>query len=110
MNSEFVREATFRELIAAFGESAEVTLVGAVGGFYLSIGTPSGAKRLASSKGDARLFTLPHAARYLRILGLQRFTVDTSAHQAGRIRKARPDRAAAMRKTRTNMQQQPLIG
>ena len=110
MSSDFVREATFRELVAAFGASADVTLVGAVGGFCLSISTPSGAKRLASSKGDPRLFTLPHAARYLRTRGLQRFTVDTSKYQAGRIRKARPDRAAAMRNTRTSMRQQPLIG
>lgn len=63
MSGDFVREATFRALVAALGASADETLVGAVGGFSLSTSTPNGAKRLASSKGDLRLFTLPHAAR-----------------------------------------------
>jgi hypothetical protein len=41
-------------------------------------------------------------------MGVSRFEVDMTGYQPGRLRKARPDRAQALRLTRTKMQQQPF--
>lgn len=66
-------------------------------------------KALATSKGSIRLFaSLDTAGAFVRDLGLPRFDVDMTGHQPGRLRKPRPDRAEALRHTRTKMQQQPL--
>lgn len=46
---------------------------------------------------------------FLRQVGIEMFEVDARFYQPGRIRKARPDRAEALRKTRTTPRQQELL-
>jgi len=66
-------------------------------------------KTLVTSRGQVRLFaSLGTAGLFIRDLGISRFEVDMSQYQPGRLRSARPDRAVALRLTRTKMQQQPL--
>lgn len=67
-------------------------------------------RTLLTSRDKIRLFaSLDTAAAYLRNVGLERFEVDTSKYVPGRLRKPRPDRAEALRRTRTSMRQQPLV-
>jgi hypothetical protein len=64
---------------------------------------------LITSRGKVRLFaSLDTAAALMKDIGLSRFQVDMAGHQPGRLRSPRPDRAEALRLTRTRMQQQPL--
>ena len=64
---------------------------------------------LATSRGAIRLFaSLDTASIFVKELGIERFEVDMTDHQPGRLRSARPDRAEAMRLSRTKMQQQDL--
>ena len=62
-------------------------------------------------RGEPSVF-LPRStqqAHSIRDVGLPRFNVDMTGHEPGRLRKARPDRAEALRQTRTKMLQQPLF-
>lgn len=66
-------------------------------------------KLLERSRGGPRLFaSLDTAAAFVREIGLPRFEVDMTDYQPGRLRKARPDRAEALKRTRTRMKQQSL--
>lgn len=70
----------------------------------------NGEKVLARQRGGTRLFaSLNSAGAFICDLGLPRFDVDMSGHVPGRLRKARPDRAEAMRRTRTKLHQEPLF-
>lgn len=69
----------------------------------------AGERTLENVRGDVRLFTLDNASKFLKSIGLCRFEVDTSAYEEGRIRKARPDRSAALKSTGTRPRQQSLI-
>jgi hypothetical protein len=103
-----MKEQTLRELVkGGFVDSAVV--VGQRGGYGVAIQRGSSKSFLATSKGEARLFTLETAARFLRQMGITRFEVDASSYEPGRIRKARPDRAEALRKTRTTPRQAILV-
>ena len=73
------------------------------------IGT-NGEKILARQRGGTRLFaSLDSAGAFIHDLGLVKFDVDMRGHVPGRLRKARPDRAEAMRKTRTKLKQDLLF-
>jgi hypothetical protein len=103
-----IKEPVLRELVNA---SAQVSAVisGEGNGFALMIRLGDAEKSLATSRGNIRLFaSLDTAGAFVRGIGISRFEVDMTRHQPGRLRKARPDRAEAMRLTRTRMQQQPL--
>lgn len=66
-------------------------------------------KTLATTRGTIRVFaSLDTVGAFIRDVGLPRFDVDMSRHEPGRLRKARPDRAEALRHTRTKMQQQNI--
>ncbi|WP_093646304.1 hypothetical protein [Paraburkholderia aspalathi] len=102
-------EATFRELLLA-GSINSVAAVGKEGGFVVVICYGTSERLLASTRGGARVFpNLTTLATFLRKLGATVFTVDTNGYVSGRVRKARPDRAAALRKTRTTPRQASLI-
>jgi len=102
-------EATFRELLLA-GAINSVAAIGREGGFVVVIRYGSSERLLASMRGGARVFpNLTTLATFLRKLGATVFTVDTDGYVTGRVRKARPDRAAALRKTRTTPRQASLI-
>ncbi len=108
MQTDVIKETTLRELVDANSISS-VCAVGQAGGYAISVRYGEVERLLASTRGDVRLFSLTHAARFLRDLGLAKFEVDASSFQPGLMRKARPDRAEAMRRTRTKMQQSNLI-
>ncbi|MFM0335042.1 hypothetical protein [Paraburkholderia fungorum] len=105
---QIIKETTLRELQQA--ESVASVLVrGLTGGYALVIRCGDNERLLATTRGETRLFSLESAGRFLRELGISKFEVDTSEYEPGRLRKARPDRAAALRKTRSTPVQATLI-
>jgi hypothetical protein len=103
-----MREQTLRELVSG-GFARSATVVGQRGGYGISIRHGTAESFLSTSRGEPRLFTLETAARFLRQIGISRFEVDSSNYEPGRIRKPRPDRAEALRKTRTTPRQTTLV-
>lgn len=108
MSADTIREQALRELTAA-GTSMRICMVGRSGGFALEVRCENYSRQLATSRGALRLFSLPTATSYIRSLGLTTFEVDAAKYLPGRIRKPRPDRAAALRGTRTRLRQAPLL-
>src|SRR3569832_478673 len=106
--SATIKEASFRELVAA-GSIASECVVGQNGGYAVTERCGTAESTLASTRGEFRLFTLDRASTFLRALGLFRFDVDSTDYEPGRLRKPRPDRAEALRKTRTRPIQETLI-
>lgn len=96
-----IRESTLRELAAA-GSVDRVRLQGQRGGFSIVLTCGAVERVLATVRGEVRLFSLSSAALFIRDLGVSRFEVDVTNYELGRLRKPRPDRAAALRATRTN--------
>lgn len=104
-----VKEALLRELIKA-GSPCTACVMGEVGGFSITFHYGTLSRTLSSSRGGTRRFaSLNTAADFLKQLGINRFEVDARYYEPGRIRKARPDRAEALRKTRTIPRQQELL-
>lgn len=106
--SATVKETTLRELVMS-GTIAGACAVGQQGGYAIEVQCGSSVRTLATSRGDVRLFTLERASAFLTTLGITRFEVDATRYQPGRLRKPRPDRAEALRKTRTRPVQEPLL-
>jgi hypothetical protein len=89
--------------------SIGATVNGQQRGYSLLVRIGGGQRTLITSRGGVRLFaTLDTAGAFVRDLGIPKFGVDMSGHAPGRLRKPRPDRAVALRGTRTKLQQQPL--
>ena len=103
-----MREQTLREL-AASGAVHSVLVLGMRGGYGISIQLGAVEGLLESSRVEVRLLTLETATRLLRQMGIPRFRVDATNYEPGRMRKPRPDRAEALRKTRTNPRQELLL-
>jgi hypothetical protein len=103
-----IKEPVLRELVQA-DTSVGATVSGQERGFALQVRLGGGQKILVTSRGAVRLFaSLDTVGAFVRDLGIPHFEVDMSGHAPGRLRKARPDRAEAMRRTRTKLQQQPF--
>jgi hypothetical protein len=103
-----IKETVLRELIQA---STELTarIVGRDNGFIVLFRLASGEKALVTTRGAMRFFaSLNTAAAFLGDMGLLRFEIDISHYRPGRLRSPRPDRAAALRLTKTKLRQQPL--
>ena len=65
---------------------------------------------LGTSRGPVRRFgSIDTVGLFLRDLALHRFSVDLADYQPGRVRGPRPDRAEALRKTRTSPKQAQLL-
>jgi len=104
-----MKEIVLRELVRS-GVGAKGLVVGSERGFAIVLQIDKTDRTLVTSRERVRLFaSLDTAGAYLRSIGLDRFEVDMSKYVRGRLRKARPDRAEALRKTRTSMRQQPLV-
>lgn len=104
-----IREGTLRDLAAA-NTLNDVRLVGERGGFALSVRLGDGRVVLETVRGERRLFvSLNTAARFLGDLGVHRFEIDAAEFLPERVRPARPDRAEALRRTRTSPQQGALL-
>lgn len=104
-----LREPTVRELIEA-GSITTAHAVGRSGGFAVMFRCGAVERCLASARGGVRLFSnLTTLGIYLQRLGISGFEVDMSNYQPGRLRPPRPDRAEALRKTRTRLRQADLL-
>lgn len=104
-----ITETTLRELIKA-GSVSSAVLVGQRGGFAVGVSFADSDRFLSTTRGEVRLFAnLNTAAHFLSRFGLVKFEVDATEYVPCRLRKARPDRAAALRKTRTTPEQQSLL-
>lgn len=103
-----IKASLVRELVQATGDM-QATAVGTTGGFTLLFRVGESEKTLVGSRGGVRIFaSLDTAGSFVRELGVPRFEVDMTQYQAGRLRGPRPDRAEALRSTRTRPRQQPL--
>ncbi len=106
---EPITQKMLMELVR-IGRLDEAILVGRPGGFELLVRYGSFERTLCGARGAARTFAaLNTAAGFLRTLGLQKFSVDTSGFEPGRLRKPRPDRATALKKTKTRPTQLSLL-
>lgn len=104
-----IKETTLRALIEA-GSNWAACVIGEAGGFSIEFSQGDTVRRLASTRGETRKFaSLNTALDFLKNLGIHTFTVNGAAYRRGRIRKPRPDRAEALRKTRTLLRQQDLL-
>src|SRR5665213_418301 len=100
-----IKESTLRELVDA-QSVRNARLVADGSGFAMVVRSGVTERALASTRGQVRLFaSLNTAAEFLRRIGLSSFEVDVANYARGRLRAARPDRAAAMARTRTNPRQ-----
>ena len=111
---ESVAEATLRELRGSGVAIDPVVVAVPDGGFalVLAYGSPGREVRkvLGTSRGPMRRFgSIDTAGLFLRDLALPCFSVDLADYQPGRVRAARPDRAEALRKTRTSPRQAELL-
>ena len=103
-----IREPVVREMVQV-DPSLSATVTGQERGFAVRVRLGNGEKVLVTSRGAIRLFaSLDTAGTFVKDLGIPRFDVDMSNHEPGRLRKARPDRAEALRRTGTKPKQQPL--
>lgn len=103
-----IKEPILRELVQATGQ-VDATVNGRERGFAVTVRVGPAQKILVTSRGSIRLFaSLDTAGAFVRDMGIPRFNVDMSRHEPGRLRKARPDRAQALRLTRTKMHQESL--
>src|SRR5687768_2443212 len=104
-----ITEAGFRDLVGARAITS-VTAIGAPGGFSIALHCGASELILSATRGGARMFaSLDTAAAFLKRLGISQFSVDASGHELQLLRKPRPDRAEALRRTRTRPQQQTLF-
>lgn len=110
MSNEMIREQTLRELVES-GSICSALATGRPGGFTFSVCCGEATWRvLGSTRGAVRVFAnLTSLATYVRGLGVARFEVDTTHYAAARTRPARPDRAEALRRTRTKPHQPDLL-
>jgi len=103
-----IREPVLKELVQVSG-TIDARIVGKGSGFAVMVRLGATEKTLATSRGQVRLFaSLDTVGSFVRELGISRFEVDMAQYEPGRLRGARPDRAAALRLTRTRMQQQTI--
>jgi hypothetical protein len=103
-----IKEPVLRELVQA-SEAVTARIVGKGNGFAVMARFGSSEKTLVTSRGQVRLFaSLDTVGSFVRDVGISRFEVDMDHYEPGRLRGARPDRAAALRLTRTRMQQQNI--
>jgi len=110
-------ESTLRELCLA-GATHEIMVVGLPrGGFAVRVAYGVAGKSakpldkvLATSRGGIRRFaSIDTAAGFVREFGVLRFGVDMTDHEPGPVRGPRPDRAEALRKTKTKPTQGSLL-
>jgi len=106
---ETVKEEFVREL-AESGSLTAATAIGRPGGFTLSVRYGATERLLGSTRGAVRLFSsLTTLAVRLRAMGISKFEVDSALYAPGRVRPPRPDRAEALRATRTKPRQTELL-
>ena len=108
--STLITETALRQLVEMQALSA-VIVTGVPQGFTLKVESGAGVvKVLQTVRGEVRRFaSLDTAGSFLRDIGLTEFLVQTAGFEPGRLRRARPDRAEALKNTRTTPKQQELV-
>jgi hypothetical protein len=103
-----ITETVLREISRA-ANGLRATIIGQHQGFALMFRVGSADRILVTARGDIRLFaSLQTAGSFMHSSGISLFTVDMQGYTPGRLRPPRPDRAEALRRTRTKLRQQPL--
>jgi hypothetical protein len=109
-----ITEHSLRELSAA-SALRDLWILGLRGGGFgiaavCGASGPGTARVLATSRGALRRFAaLDTAAGFLRDLDVLQFSVDVTHHEPGRVRRPRPDRSEALKRTRTSLKQGSLL-
>ena len=108
--SDLITEIALRHLVDMRALRV-IVVTGVPSGFTLKVQSGAGvAKTLQTVRGEIRQFaSLDTAGAFLKDIGLTNFVVETSGFVPGRLRSARPDRSAALKKTRTQPIQQDLV-
>ncbi len=98
MPAESLNHRTLAELAAAgVVRAARVMCQGSAWGVMIEYGAIE--RPLAAQRGKARLFRrLETVVAYLRGIGIERFDVDAANYDPARTGRARPDRAAALKR------------
>lgn len=110
---EKITEHSLRELSAA-SALRDLWILGLRGGGFgiaavCGVSGSGTGRVLATSRGDLRRFAvLDTAANFLRDLDVFQFSVDVANHEPGRVRRPRPDRSEALKRTRTSLKQSSL--
>lgn len=100
MGTQNVSLATFKAL-ASDKQFGSIRAVGVKGGFTVTISGQSKVWQLVNARGVPRTFaSLNTLSEALMALGVTEFEVSASTYEKGRLRKARPDRSEALKKTR----------
>jgi hypothetical protein len=109
MEHQLIKEQTLKELIAS-GAVQNAVVMAHGPGFAVLVRYGASESSLANKQGEPRLFaSLDTVVPFLKKLGLPKFEVDATEHEPGRLRKARPDRSEALKRTRTVPHQPVLI-
>lgn len=101
---ETIKEPMLRDLVDA-NSIRSTCVTGHFGGYSIVVRYGQVERTLATKRGDIRLFKLDNASKFLCELGIAKFEVDATTFQPGRLRKSRPDRAAALKGTKTKLTQ-----
>lgn len=103
-----IKEPVLRGLVLA-STDVQAFAIGGHKGFSLKFRFGNSERELETTRGAVRLFaSLNTAGAFIKDIGISCFEVDMTRHEPGRLRRPRPDRAAALRGTRTRPRQQPL--
>ena len=95
-----INEPMLRDLVDT-NSIGSACVIGQLGGYSIVVRLGQVERTLTTRRGGIRLFKLDNASKFLCELGNAKFEVDATTFQPGRLRKPRPDRAAALRGTCT---------
>jgi len=99
MAEEVVDHRTLAQLVQS-GHVRVARVVSQAGGWGIIIVCGKTSRPLAAQRGRVRLFSkLETVAAYLSGIGIPRFDVDVADYDPQRVRRARPDRAEALKQT-----------
>ncbi len=97
MSTQTIDHVTLAKLVEA-GAVRAAHVTGRPGGWGVMVKHGRIERPLAAQRGKARLFAkLDTVVAYLKGIGIARFDVDAAHYDASRARRARPDRAAALK-------------
>jgi len=93
-----INHSTLAKLVESGGVRA-AHVIGLAGGWGISVKCGRSVRPLAAQRGKVRLFSkLETAAAYLKGIGIARFDVDALGYDPERTLRARPDRAASLKR------------
>lgn len=98
MADEAINHCTLAKLVES-GSVRAAHVIGLAGGWGITVKCGKTVRPLAAQRGKVRLFSrLETVAAYLKGIGIARFDVDVLGHDPDRARRARPDRAAGLKR------------